>query len=218
MAKVDPREFLLNTDYEMDKIIYFTEGDLTTNDAYIERSIPHKLSFTPLVFGVCAFNSDFSDPRSLPFEEVSQDNTITLDLSADSSVVKLVYTNFQTTKIYYRVYGFEPSNSKAKVGKTAGHAKDFILNTDYNYCKLYKVGTVGGNIDTTINHNLGYIPQVLAWAESSNGYITPIENNTWYNPILNQPNGIAVSTSSVTFKYSGYGANKIHYRIYYDEA
>ena len=66
MAKVDPRDFLLNTDYEMDKIVYFKEGSL--NSGQTDVSIPHKLGFAPLIFGICAFNEDFSDARGIPYQ------------------------------------------------------------------------------------------------------------------------------------------------------
>ena len=210
MAKLDPRDFLLNTDYEMDKIVYFTEGSLDEGQV---RNISHKLPFTPLVFGICAFNSDFSDPRTLPFEQV-RDNIISFTIYANSSIIQIGYGNYADNppKAYYRIYAFEPSNSFAKVGKTSQHAKNFILNTDYNYCKLYEKGIV--NSDTTVQHNLGYIPQVLVWQEDSNGLVYPTSNALLDDPISDSPSWVRVTSTGVTFKNVG----KSHYRIYYDEA
>lgn len=219
MAKVDPRDFLLNTDYEMDKIIFFKEGTLNAGDYNID--ITHNLPFTPLVFGVCAFNSDFSDARAIPYEQLTQTDSITFDAPANSSVIRMAYTNTAGTpnKIYYRLYAFEPSDSRAKVGATSKYAKDFILNTDYNYCKLFKAGTVSGASDTTISHNLGYIPQVLVWSETSNGWVSPIERADWGNiQGTESVNGVMVTTTEVQFKASLYQFDKIHYRIYFDEA
>lgn len=212
MAKADPRNFYLNTDYEMDKIIYFTEGEI---EAMQTKNIPHALGFAPLVFGICAFNSDFSDPRSLPFEQMTQDNTIATTLYGFTDKVQIGYGNYADNppKLYYRIYGFEPSNSRAKIGSTSKHANEFILNTDYNYCKLYKKGIING--DTTITHGLGYLPQVLAWKERNDGSILPVElfsiDATLPGSVVNY---VKVTNSDVIF----YNTGKVHYRIYYDEA
>lgn len=211
MAKVDPRDFLLNTDYEMDKIVYFREGTLNAGD--YDKDYPHNLPFTPLLFGVCAFNSDFSDSMSVPFQYLTHDADVAFTASANSTNVRLSYilngTGFPN-KIYYRLYGFEPSDSHAKVGGTSKYAKNFILNTDYNYCKLFKKGTTAPN--TTIAHNLGYLPQVIAWGES-----------TWTSQLWNiaSPDSyVAVTENTVVFHTPNTmypPLNKIHYRIYYDE-
>lgn len=219
MAKVDPRDFLLNTDYEMDKIVYFQQGSLNVGEYDIDT--PHNLPFTPLVFGVCAFNEDFSDARGVPYEYLTQQTSITFTASANATNVRVSYTNDAGTpdKIYYRIYGFEPSDSRAKVGITSKHGKEFILNTDYNYCKLYKKGVVDGQTATTIEHNFGYIPQILIWAESSSGWIAPLERSDWgdiYGDI--STSGVFVTPAEVQFDASLYHYDKLHYRIYYDEA
>ena len=216
---VDPRKFLLNTDYEMDKIIYFTSGEINAMD---NKNIPHGLGFAPLVFGVCAFNSNFSDARSMPFSEITRDNTIAFTLDADSTNVKIGYGNYADNppKMYYRVYAFEPSNSSAVIAPTNDKANTFVLNTDYNYCKLFQKGTVSGTGSHTINHGLGYVPQVLAWRQTNSGLISPIEESVPYDPYSNMPNYIAVTNSSVLFNLPTNYSNisTVHYRIYYDEA
>ena len=214
-GKVDPREFLLNTDYEMDKIIYFKEGSFTTpHGQYKSITINHNLSFVPLVFGILSFNSDFTNTRTIPFSlsTIAASSTSSCSLDADSTQISLSYLDepgrFSTT-VRYRIYGFEPSNSREKVGATNKYAKNFILNTDYNYCKLYKKGVA--NSGETITHNLGYIPQTLAWKET-----------TFYgDPIISPIDDSTLSTSEVTInsqkvKFNVPDATKIHYRIYYD--
>lgn len=223
MARLDPRSFLLNTDYEMDKIIYFKEGSLNANDYDI--SVSHKLGFKPLIFGVCAFNEDFSDPRTIPFEQITRNNTIQFTAQAASDSLKLTYLNFSGSpaKIYYRIYAFEPTDVYAKIGQTSNHASQLILNTDYNYCKLYKKGIVTS--DTVIQHNFGYVPQVLAWKEVndySNGLvIEPCEESLKYNEPGMGNFGITVNSTSVSIHdmatMQGF-IQKVHYRIYYDEA
>lgn len=219
---VDPRDFLLNTDYEMDKIVFFSEGELSN---WGSASIQHDLGFAPLVFGVFSFSSDFSDSRPLPYEEVTATDSTSCDLYSASDFVYVTFQNQSGThpKIYYRIYGFEPSDSTAVVAPTSEHAEKFVLNTDYNYCKLFKKGTLTS--DGTVTHNLGYVPQVLAWLEQkdpsdpSRVYETPIDNSIPTDPVTSSPFYVAVTTTSVIF--SGYSSqawfSKLHYRIYFDE-
>ena len=213
---VDPRNFLLNTDYEMDKIIYFTAGSLTASEH--TNTINHGLGFAPLIFGVCSPNSNFSDPRTIPYNYITQSNTISFTAKADSTKVTIELINYgdQNYRMHYRIYAFAPDNITATIAPTGDKANKFILNTDYNYCKLIKKGTVSGSADTNVSHNLGYIPQVLAWREW-NGEIMPIEDNSWNDPLFGQTFGTAVNNSNVYFHYNGFPYNKIHYRIYYDE-
>ena len=216
MARVNPRDFLLNTDYEMDKIVFFTQGEI---EAGQNRYIPHSLGFYPLVFGVCATSSDFSDARALPYLFFPGGADFQFSLFANKTNVEISYGSNEPSapKMYYRIFAFEPSDSRAKIGATSKHAKNFILNTDYNYCKLRSKGFVTG--DGTIAHNLGYIPQVMIWLENDgNNWITPIENGS-----LNQPSGLTARNAQVTpteVIFTGFGSGniKLHYRIYYDEA
>ena len=214
---VDPRNFLFNTDYEMDKIIYFTSGSITANE--YQKTITHNLGFKPLIFGVCATASDFSDPRTIPYENITQDNSIWFYAKASASNRYLEFVNFsdQNAKMYYRIYAFEPSDSNADIVPTGDNASQFILNTDYNYCKLHSKGEL--NEGGTVTHNLGYIPQVLAWYETKlspnddTKVVTPIDMSQPINP-LDTPMDTEINTSSVVFQ--GY-PSKIYYRIYYDE-
>lgn len=198
---VDPRNFLLNTDYEMDKIIYFSSGDISPNNT---DYIYHNLGFAPLVFGVCAFNEDFSDSRISPYLQWVSEGAIQFQFWATDEFIRINYRNDQSNdkKLYYRLYAFEPSNSSAQISPTNEKAKQFVLNTDYNYCKLFKKGIAHGN--ETIQHNLGYVPFVLAW---DGGLLMPHWMNT-------DSANITVTTSTVVIKSNG----DTHYRIYYDEA
>ena len=213
----NPTDFLLNTDCEMDKIVYYTSGEVMPNNGGLRRYIDtFDLGFIPLVFATLSFTDDFSDTK---MNNAITSDGITISLQAFSDGVTLDYYNTSNPnqKLYYRIYGFEPSDSMASVGKTQKDAKQFILNTDYNYCKLYKKGIATSN--TTIDHSLGYTPFVLAWYESrwSNpapGVIVPC----WFSGA--EDSGIpSVSVTSSSLIISGIPLNgKVHYRIYYEEA
>lgn len=212
----DPRDFLLNTDYEMDKIVYFKDGDMLPDNTYVDD---FDLGFTPLVFAAFSFTEDFSDTK-MNYAQYGTAGTdeVLIEINARSDGVVINYKNdaHPDQKLYYRIYGFEPTTSTANLPSTQNKAKEFILNTDYNYCKLYEKGVANEN--TTITHNLGYIPLVLAWEESPWTNPSPnIVNPCFYSGA--EDSGIAsvnVTTSSVTI--TGVQPNhKVHYRIYYDE-
>ena len=215
----DPTDFLLNTDYEMDKIVYYKSGEVMpggTPSSYQQEYIDNfNLGFIPLIFAVFSFTEDFSDSRMDHMTTYNDSCIITIDARMDGIVIGYANTDLNK-KLYYRIYAFEPSNSTASVGKTQKDAKQFILNTDYNYCKLYKKGIVTS--DTTITHNLGYTPFVLAWQESpwtnpSPGIITPC----WRSGATDS-NFPDIITTNTTVTISGIpNNNKVHYRIYYDE-
>lgn len=200
---VDPRDFLINSDYEMDKIIYFTTGTITAGGS---DTIAHNLSFAPMVFGVFATGPDYTDSHLLPF---SGRNSEDFTLSADNTNVNIAYNNQDPTAgVYYCIMGFEPDGSTADTPATSQHAGSLVIDTEYNYCKLHSKGYVNGNADTTITHNLGYLPQIMAWTEL-NGEYAPIN--------LAGQNGIEITDTDINFYYSGAGYDKVHYRIYYDE-
>ena len=210
----DPKDFLLNTDYEMDKIVYYKSGELlpTGNTAvYVDT---YNLGFIPLTFAVFSFSEDFSDTRMDIMMTYNDDVSIVMNTYADGVTIQYVNNNDQNKKLYYRIYGFEPSNSMASVGKTQKDAKQFILNTDYNYCKLHSKGIADS--DTTITHNLGYCPFVLAWQEGkwgSESVISPCwisgAEDIGYPNIITTPNTLVISGLQ--------NNKKVHYRIYYEE-
>ena len=237
---VDPRNFILNTDYEMDKIIYFTEQKVTPGQ-YGDFTIPHNLGIAPLITGVWSMTSDFAVPHhfALPmtyYSSVDDEYKYLVDAVscyADSNKILLELwsgsiTIPPTTFPYYvRLIGFEPSNSTADLPSTSGNATQFILNTDYNYLKLHSAGVIpfptSGSETITITHNLGYCPQALFWREltvdgaSEIRPLTEYATSTTYAP----KDGIEAYNDRFVINkpQEQYGTDwKLHYRIYYDKA
>lgn len=198
---VNQRDFLLNTDYEMDKIVFYRSGSALPGQEVV---ISHGLSFTPLIIVVCSFNSDFSSQMTNPFLQFTDDGIVQIQFAVSDGVIYLQsYRNEPSPnqRMYYRIYAFEPSNSTGTVPSTSDVAKEFIVNTDYNYCKLYQKGVA--NSDKTITHNLGYIPLVMAWSGGTEVWRAELDGDH-----------VAVTSSTVKIKTS----IPVHYRIYYDEA
>lgn len=212
-----PQDYLLNTDYEMDKIVLVKTGDFTGS-----VSIPHNLGYEPLAFGVWSTSEDFSTSNSLGLalssSEVGYTPPLGVNCRAFSDRIELTATgqNHANTKIYYRLYAFEPSDSRNQAPHTSTLANKFILNTDYNYRKLKKAGefTQSGDI---YEHNLGYLPQVMAWVKwkpGSGGGIMPLlsaSNETNFR--------IETTAKQIELVYMpSVFIEKVIWRLYYDEA
>lgn len=225
MAKADPKDFLLNTDYEMDKIILAKTGDFTGSVEF-----NHGLKFTPLIFGVWATNKDFTSPNTIgivqPAEPIPGLYTPPLGVGckaySDKILLEAGGENAATTKIYYRVYAFTPDKENSNTPQTSKLANKFILNTDYNYRKLKASGefTQAGQ---TYNHNLGYIPQVMAWIKYADLPELPFYSNA-IEPVVDISEvtdyGLIITKNTIKADNNfPFGLiDKIMWRVYYDEA
>lgn len=211
MSLAKPTDFLLNTDYEMDKIVYFKEMSVKITDGNTQTvTFSPGLNFAPLCFGLWSKTSDFSQPRRMTgwghgiYDATSQSyvsdfaRLFSTEWNGTPTIeIELAHMTVGST-IYIRIYGFEPDYSHASIGATSGNSSTFILNTDYNYRKLLKKGRVNvphknddpqvGLYDpVTIPHKLGYKPQIMLWIES-------IQLDENYQ-----------ETSNRTIEYFGYG-------------
>ena len=138
--------------------------------------------------------------------------------------------------------GFEPSDSHRKLPKTSQNARQFILNTDYNYLKLFKKGVENITIHQTIpqptadpitiTHNLGYRPQALFWVEdiyNNSSVVYQFDMTTLPSNIYDDYYGTITTPKQCIETYPDKfiirpiipqtgDTHKLHYRIYYDEA
>lgn len=213
---VDPRNFLLNTDYEMDKIVLFKEGNFTQS-----LEIPHGLSYIPLPFGVWSTDSNFSSTNTISGLDSSGEHGYVPQLSVSlvANSTKLVLEsagNTNNAPIYYRIYALEPNGSHADAPATSSNANKFVLNTDYNYTKLFTAGefTASGQV---YNHNLGYVPQVLAWLRYPNNGDPQIE----FLSFASEFTGIMTKVTTSQLIAGNFWLNlidRIYWRIYYDQA
>lgn len=238
MPKVDPRDFLLNTDYEMDKIIYVNTLQRTASTS-TKYTIPHKLKTVPLVFGIWSNNADYSNSHELS-AYVDFTNSPPCIVSADLTNIYITLNPRQSNQTFYmRIFGFEPYSehevpgwqepkiTHQKLPTTSKHAKTFILNTDYNYLKLLKAGTPlkwdPNRACMAYSHNLNYVPQILLWSSfgwtDNNGNIEfrPQTTFSHVNNSISSLSGFFVNTKEVAY-YSGIVPLDSEVRIYADEA
>ena len=116
-----------------------------------------------------------------------------------------------------------PDDATQNVAHTSTLANNFLLNTDYNYRKLKASGTftAGGQ---TYTHNLGYIPQVMAWVkykdieglESYSRNVAPLVTASYYTDYLFEVTPTTIGLSTATFPFLL--IEKVIWRVYYDEA
>lgn len=209
----NPRNFLLNSDYPIDKVIFVRSGSFYYTAGSWSVDITHNLGFIPLPYVQWSLDADFStvqettekpsglNPYSFPHEMV---------YSADNTKITLIFYNqdLVATTYYYRIIAFMPSNINALIPEIAIDADKLTLDTDYNYTKLI---TSGINTTGEVTHNLGYTPQVLWWGERANKIETPMNYGASSYFAGTTP---SVTTTKVIFPDTT--TYKYHYRIYAD--
>lgn len=178
--------FIFNSDYPIDQIVFYKAIDsAVTADSTWSTSIKHGLPFKPLIVGVWSTTSDFSvtipiDETGFSMKSKSYSDRIELSLDVDTSIT--------SGHIWIRVYGLEPANGTGGAAKTNVSSNNFLLDTDKDYSQLLFNGAFTSDIssegiekvyytykkydsvvDTASNvvvyHNLGFLPQVIMWAE-----------------------------------------------------
>ena len=226
------KNFLINSDYPLDKVVYMTSGSVIVPASdYNDISISHGLPFTPLVNAIYSTSSTFDIAYEYNSGQVNTDLSIpspflydTSDTS-DATHITLRHTNYSVSPVtlYYRVYAFMPTTASAGVSFTASIADNFTINSDINYTKLILSGATAYSsvVSSTevIPHGLGYKPQVMAWVENSLGTVSKT-----FTPILDTGvmygSGVVVDDTNVTYirpDFMGGVAERLHYRIYADE-
>lgn len=228
---MDARNFSISSDYPIDKVIYMTSGSVTISGYnYNDVTIPHGLPFTPLTTDIYSLTPSFDTSYEYNSGPVQTDPLLSSPFlyntgsESDSTNITLRHTNNSPSSvtIYYRVYGFMPSTVNEEAAWTASVADNFVMNSDYNYTKLFDAGVtaysdIPDSIET-INHNLGYRPQVMAWSEESS-VVYSRNFTSLYPDGSNDGGAIYIDENSIIFQrqFFLFNASRLHYRIYIDE-
>jgi hypothetical protein len=223
--------FLQNSDYPFDKVILLESGSRTLAAATYGAIdyLPHGLPFTPLLGGNWSLTADFAISYEFgmgpfPATAVGQIYDQTADLLTDGTNVQVVMSNYNlsTSKtIYYRVFGLQPSTDNSDIPTVVSSSDGFTLSTDFNNTKVYLdsyydlPGGGGAGSTTTITHNLGYIPQTLAWrAQSTLVYMI---NGSNVDITFGSGTYLEVNTTSIKFYVpAGLPSARVWYRVYLD--
>ncbi|MDR1032714.1 MAG: hypothetical protein LBL84_01730 [Candidatus Nomurabacteria bacterium] len=215
---VDPRRFILNTDYPMDMIIGLWQGQAIVGGALAPASVPHGLPFAPLIGGVWSLSADFgvvNDLAAFGYQPGGKSMAVFSD-STNLMIQGLDGTDFSSTfTAFYQLYAFAPAGDDSDLPATATSGNKFVFNSDRNYMKLAMADFVDmtSGSPVSITHGLGFLPSVDVWAEFTDSTIVPMSNDE-----LGDANNTNVGTTQVTFSpYFSTTLKGYHYRIYADE-
>lgn len=221
----DPRNFLVNSNYPLDKIVYMTSGSMLVPVTFSgDLTIAHGLGFMPLPLILWSNDVDFTTTYTsgdATYNSGAIDgSSFTLgqsyNVSADSTnLVINQYNNSGSTKtVYYRVYCFPPStlDEDTEIEHTSSLGNNFILNTDYNYMKLAFTGALSSGTPS-FSHNFGYIPTAMIWGVVS-GFATPLVSSQIIVPFPAGNFMVDVTTTAIIWTGAGTTFDTIEYRIY----
>jgi hypothetical protein len=209
---------LLATDHPIDKVVYMDSGSITVPaNSSADATEAHVLSFAPLLDCTWSTDPSFGLSYDIGTGAISASGPFIFDIfteiyGTNSSAVLTVYNDTGSSKtVYYRMFGYEPSNSNAEVPHTASVADDFVIDTDLNYSKLlYSDRITAGQ---TITHNLNRRLHVMLWEEIlSSGRIYKNNNAEMTDT---SKSSAKVNLNNIIFNVATGSA--VHYRVYASE-
>lgn len=213
---MNPQDTLLNSDYPIDLIVGVQEGSFSVPADFSmhDHIVPHGLSgFIPLGVPKWSTSASFSPSYDETFQLSPTPLSVGFSTSSSTLAIRAMNITSSTLTLYYRVFYLMPSNVNVSAPSTSGLTGDFVINTDYNLTKILPLGNFLEGSSGTIQHNLGYYPQVDAWWEAD-GWVRKI---TWVavdyaNPyVTTTPSSVNLNSGSMTT------AQRWHYRIYAEE-
>lgn len=225
------RQLILSSDTPVDKAIWMDESSFViAGYDVITHSVPHGLTFMPLLKAVYSTTPDFSIAYEMFSGPINTDPLILdpfqfyTDCGATTTHAELFIANYtaSSTTIYVRFYGYMPTTHNEDVGFTAATADPYVINSDNNYTKLFMSGVtplLSTPLSTsTVYHNLGYYPQIEGWSERDGK--TYIISYTYVFGGSSEYSCMAVYTDRVVFNTSSFMTSdeRFHYRIYLDES
>ena len=221
----DARNFLINTDYPMDKLVLVKAGSCSAPNGFGTLTIVpnHGLSFIPMPLIIWSNSSNFAN-ATMGADVGMNDEPPTgqqYDAQGTASNIVVEYSNNtgSSKTVYYQLWCYAPSTvTNASVNATNTLGDNFIINTDYNYLKLAKAGrlTVGS---PTYSHGLGYTPTVMIWyvLNTPAGIGSLVQSQYTMVAGSDQSQGIFISQDTLRWTSPGITYDAIEYRIYYDD-
>jgi hypothetical protein len=214
---VDPRNFLLSSTYPIDKISGYYTGSTTVGALSLSSpTVTHGLGYAPLYFLKWSTTADFS--TSYDELGVSAINNLSMSAQTSSTTLYLFLDNNTGSSVtfYYRVIYFMPTDINIDAPATQPALDSLVLNTEFNYTKIFEENILNA-ASGTIDHDLGYYPQVEAWyvRSSDSRIVHCVANQVEASPTLPRTR---ITTTQVLFDDgSSTAASSWHYKIYADE-
>lgn len=177
--------------------------------------IAHGLSYIPL----CLVKWSTSSTFDVSYDEgISGFLPYNLVVRSDLTTIYILGGNNDASPItlYYRIIAFMPTDVDLTAPASTATLDEFAFNSDYNYSKVFEEGVIDAATGT-VEHNLGYYPQVEAWyIRGLDGQcVHAVEQEAYASP--SSPT-VTLTTSALTFgNGASVTATKWHYKIYWDE-
>lgn len=211
--------FIFNSDYPLDKIVWFKEGELESSQyGEWDITIPHDLKTTLYVKGVVTSN-DWATTYPVGVSIYAGEFTL-MSSEVRANDKNVTFWGFMDTaskvKIKYRLWAvMSEEEAKGIDVLTTSDADRNILffDSEYTYPKLYAEGYL--NRGERFYHNLGYIPYVDVWStdEWTDGYWRQW-NDDMFGTIGGYGNIVRNNIERIKLEDVEGGPDKIYYRIY----
>lgn len=209
------------TPQKSDKVAGFLVGSTSvTNSGSATVPIAHGLPFTPLAYTKWSFTPDFL----IAYEE-NFNPTLALPaggvyVGTDGTNATVHLFNFSgaTATMYYRIMLFVPSTYVGELSPTEGNLDIATINTMVSsYPTIHTEGYESGGsaVTKTINHDLGYLPQVEIW-EVISGVTRRVSDQYGYAPSVGARYINLTTTQLIMVSPSGDQVEGWHYKIYKD--
>lgn len=177
------RNLNFSTDYPVDKVIYQVPyhasiGVHPTHADAVTFTIPHNLGFRPLADGIWTtdgwnsswdFGINVTGP-ALGNSDVGAGTSVTVYSDATNIYIYVFNYSLVTYTMDFIVFGYLADDDTTEHAFTNYTRDNFLLNTDYNYAKLYDqnqftllLPSDGSDATKTIPHGLGYVPNANIW-------------------------------------------------------
>lgn len=216
---MNPDNFILNSDYPLEKIAGLFEFSGTTGASTSTMAEGVSFQFTNtvgvplLIDGQFSFTPDFT----VAYPLMSEDENRYFSTDSAYTTRTTIYISGSgyggARPIYFRIWGFVPEDTAIVVPSTASASQDnFVLDTRKNYLKVFKDGRqkIGADESFTIQHNLGYIPYFKVWLGSGSSWQVVTYGSGTLNYAIDSQKLVLTDTSGYGFNY--------YYRVYANEA
>lgn len=210
-------DFVLNTEYPADKIVWLEEGTISANAGNNTIQLPNPLGVNLFVRGVWSrdgFNNAFEFGTNKYMDGSLVQDFTSYVTSSTSEVNAHIYLNSGVT-VQYRLWGVvnEAETQNLDINGTATDTTNrFIVNTEYNLPRLYAEGYASPNTDFV--HNLGFIPYVDVWAYNQYSNYWELLPIGIFGSAFGVGSPIKVDNSKVSFTNQNATYNNFYYRVY----
>lgn len=219
---MDARDLLLSTDYPIDQVIWRSGISSYTIPAFGFDffQIPHTVGrlFLPILqFSTSSTFQNVYPENGGPWANGQAMYQVALTLDSTKLEINIINRTASSVTLYFRCIGLACTN-RTYISPYTNVYQDLLIDTDLNYMKLYDSGIINVPINQTrtVNHNLGYIPTVMAWAENSTfNTISPVTYTDLDLAGSGGVNTIELNNTQLILG-SGFSAADYHYRIYVD--